>query len=125
MFYNISNHPSSKWSEGQLAAAKQLGGEIRDIAFPNVPPTATFDDVTSLALATLKQLPGNSGDVYMVQGEFSLTYTMTSLLGFLKARVVVACSDRKVVERQLEDGKTSKEAVFEFVQFRDVLKHAS
>jgi len=127
MFINISNHPSSRWSEAQLSAAKALGcGDVWDIAFPNVPPGASPDEVTTLAFTTI----GKCSDllhsrweeprIFMVQGEFSLTYKITSLLHFVKEVVVVACSERKTVERQLEDGKTSKEAVFEFVQFRKV-----
>jgi hypothetical protein len=125
MFYNISNHPSSKWAPEQLTAARALGGEVRDVPFPNVPPTACASQVEELARDLLSPMLVNrrreAGDVFMVQGEFSLTYVVTRLLLSAGRKVVVACTERKVQEREVGGGKVEKTAVFEFVQFREVV----
>jgi len=56
MFVNISNHPSSKWSTAQRSAAEQLGGAIIDIPFPNIPATATRQEIAKLAKAMFADL---------------------------------------------------------------------
>lgn len=119
MFVNISNHPSAKWGLAQLEAAKALGGDVRDIQFPNVPSTATSEDVAALADSLVAQV--EPGAAVMCQGEFSLTFAVTSRLLAKGHQVVVACTERKVQERQLEGGKVEKTATFEFVAFRQVL----
>ena len=117
MFINISNHPSSKWSPAQLAAA---GGKVVDIPFPNVPPTATPAEVEEMAQRLLDEVAKHGffhTHTAMVQGEFSLTYALTGMLIRLGTEVVVATSfERKSVENP--DG--SKTVVFEFVQFRRI-----
>ena len=118
MFFNVSNHPSSKWSAEQIEAAKALCGEIRDIAFPNVSPTATTADVSALADRLAAEIP--DGSVVMAQGEFSLTYALTRRLRDRGVTVAVACSDRRVVETVKTDGMVEKTAIFTFAGFRVV-----
>ena len=122
MFLNITNHPSDKWSDEQTEAALVLGQEVMDIPFPNVPPIATTEAVMAVAqtlVATLAHIgPNADGRFALVQGEASLTFELSRMLLALGWRVVVACSDRKVVERVREDGTTEKTSVFEFKQFR-------
>jgi hypothetical protein len=126
MFYNISNHPSSKWEYGQLLAARALGGDVRDVAFPHVPPMACESQVKELVRDLLSPLLVNrrreDGDVFMVQGEFSLTYMATRLLLSVGRKVVVACTDRTVWRRELGEGRVEKTSFFKFVQFREVVE---
>jgi len=122
MFFNISNHPSAKWGDEQRHAAHAIGGDIRDIAFPNVPPGASYQEVALMAHGLVSGLGAKPGDVCMVQGEFTLTYMLTWLLRLAGCVVVAACTDRKVQERALGDGKVEKTSVFEFVQFREVVE---
>jgi hypothetical protein len=122
MFFNISNHPSAKWASEQLAAARALGGEVRDVAFPSVPPGASYQEVALMANGLALGLGTKPGDVCMVQGEFTLTYMLTWLLRRGGCVVVAACTDRKVQERVLEGGKVEKTSTFEFVQFREVVE---
>jgi glutamate dehydrogenase/leucine dehydrogenase len=110
MFVNISNHPTSKWGERQLAVA---GGQVRDIAFPNVSPTATSEEVVATAKNIADELSGIEPDTAMVQGEFSLTYVLSRMLIAMGWQVVVATTERNVTE---VDGK--KVVDFQFVQFR-------
>ena len=43
-FINLSNHPSDKWDEKQMEAAKQYG-EVMDIPFPSIPAQADENEV--------------------------------------------------------------------------------
>jgi len=115
-FYNISNHPSSRWSTEQKEAALKIGSEIVDIAFPQIRAEASMDDVHALVNGIYQQIP--EGSAVMVQGEFSFVLSFVALnQSQLKPHVIyVGCSERNTVEN--EDG--SKTSVFEFVQFRRV-----
>jgi hypothetical protein len=116
MFVNISNHPSSKWSTAQRSAAEQLGGAIIDIPFPNIPATATRQEIAKLAKAMFADLveryptPGYA----MVAGGGTLCSLLILALSILGWEVVFACSERNTVEN--DDG--SKTVRFDFVQFR-------
>lgn len=119
-FFNVSNHPSNKWSEAQKAAALALtDGEIIDVPFPNVPPTASEEDVDKLADEITSKI--GYGHVAMVQGEFSLTFKVTSRLKNRGVTVVVATTERNSKETVQADGTVKKETVFDFCQFRRVL----
>lgn len=116
MFLNISNHPVAKWSPEQVAAAEALGNHVQDVPFPNVPPTATAEEVTAMARVVVAQfasMPVYGVDCVMVQGEFSLTYELSRMFLALGWEVVVATTERNVEE---VDGK--KVVTFQFVQFR-------
>ena len=117
MFINISNHPSAKWSAEQLTAAQELGGEVWDIAFPAVPTTATTAEIAVMADQISAQVA--DGEVAMIQGEFSLVWSLTSRIRNRGLRVVVACTDRRSVEVQKPDGTVEKTTVFVFAGFRD------
>ena len=121
MFLNISNHKSASWSKEQLAAARELGGEIIDIAFPAVPSTATTKDVVQMAVALVNDVyvEHEPPTVAMIQGEMCLTLALVREFQDLGVKVVAACSDRCVTEVVKEDGTTEKKAIFKFVQFRE------
>lgn len=123
-FINFSNHPSDKWSDEQVRAAKSLGGEIIDDPFPLIPAEESKEGIKSIVLSIVhdyKDVYGleNIGAV-MCQGEFSLTYEVTRLLKEAGVKVVVACSERKSEEIRQEDGSVRKVSTFKFVQFREV-----
>lgn len=117
MFVNISNHPTAKWAAEQREAALALGGELRDIQFPNVPTRATTAEVVALAENLAAQV--SDVDVAMVQGEFTLAYATIRRLRARGVRVVAACTERKVQEVAKPDGSVEKTAVFVFAAFRD------
>ena len=131
MFFNVSNHPYENWSADQLEEATNYG-LIIDVPFPAVPSAATPEEVKDIALAVVntiveekrKRSEGGtldwSGDVAMVQGEFSLTYCMVGILkDVVGIKVVAATSERQVIEERLADGSTTKKGLFKFVQFRE------
>ncbi|MBL7785187.1 MAG: hypothetical protein JNM36_04730 [Chitinophagales bacterium] len=130
MFINLSNHPSDKWSDEQREAAMALSQSlvmpnapkntkafIVDMAFPNIPPTATTQDVIDLAEKFYnninKQGIAKQSAVH-IMGEMTFCFTLVGLLqqqGFL---CVASTSERNTIENL--DG--SKTIVFNFVQFR-------
>ena len=116
VFINLSNHPSSGWSEEQSAAAG-AHGEIVDMAFPVVAPDATHEQVKVLAEQCVTEiLAQSSGGVTTVHvmGEMTLTYRIVRLLKRRGIRCVASTTERRVTE---VDGKKLSE--FRFVQFRE------
>ncbi len=124
MFINISNHPSSRWEKEQLDAARELGGEVIDIQFPNVPSAVSGRDIEYMAIELVNdvyfKIEGSDNNVAMVQGESTLATTVIAMLqDFCDIKVVAACSDRNVEEIVLDDGTVKKNVIFKFIQFRE------
>lgn len=115
MFINLTNHPSSGWSEEQLKAAKQYG-EIVDISFPNIEPYFSSNDVNELADVVaegIKEL--DEHPVVHVMGEMTFTYAVVSRLKALGIVCVASTTERNTI--MSPDGKKISE--FKFVQFRE------
>ena len=121
-FYNLTNHPSSKWSEEQKAAALHMvggengDGEIVDIPFPNIPPEATGREVRKTAFDYLVKYfdDADTESVVLIQGEMVFTFNMVFHLQIKRIRCVAATTERKVEERP----NGEKVSVFKFVKFR-------
>ena len=122
MFINISNHPSSKWSQEQIIAAKKLGGDIIDIPFPIVPTRSSTKEIEAIADIIHHKIMSLAAKerktTVMIQGEFTLTHLITNVLIRKGIICVCACSDRVVNKIVLADGTVKKEVKFKFVQFR-------
>lgn len=121
MLLNLSNHPSTTWSETQLLAAHKLYGEVVDMPFPKVPPEADAQGVRQLAADTLTRiqaiLPGEpSSHCIMLNGEQSFIILFYDLAKGANFRCCVATSERNT--HLNPDG--SKTIVFEFVRFREL-----
>lgn len=122
MFVNISNHPSSKWSAEQKAAAQHLSREcsgddvIVDIAFPNVPPTASLSGVKQLVLETIRHLPFDpeavENHVVHIMGEAGFVHSFLSMMEFMVVLV------HSTTERTVQDVGGKKVVEFKFIQFR-------
>lgn len=127
LFINVSNHPSSTWSVEQKQAALEGGRCLIDIPFPNVPPTATKNDIRDMAYQLITDIDNaiiccggsESTTTITIVGEFSLTIFVVTKLRILMPglTIVVATSERNTVINK--DG--SKTIRFEFVQFREIL----
>lgn len=117
MFINFSNHPSTNWSEKQINKAKEYG-EVIDIPFPQVNPLATHAEIDLLANEFINKIVEKNPSIVMVQGEMTLCFRVIQLLKEQGIKVVCACSTRNTKEI-IQDGKTIKTAIFEFVQFRE------
>lgn len=115
LFINLSNHPSSGWEEEQLNAARAFG-EIVDMAFPAVDPTATREQVQALAeqcVTDILALGGSEITVH-VMGEMTLTYHIVRQLEKHDIPCLASTTERIVTD---VDGK--KVPTFNFVQFRE------
>jgi hypothetical protein len=112
-FINITNHPSTGWSEEQTKAALALAERIEDIAFPDVPPTATLAEVEDLAMAVACEVPVEASYA-LVQGEFTLAFEIVRCLQARGIKCLAATTERRATIAP--DG--SKTSVFSFVQFR-------
>jgi len=120
-FVNISNHPSSGWSEEQKAAARRWGAaeptttsQIKDIPFPAIPPEADMDVVRRMADDMFKSIytPNFRGAVHLM-GEQSFCFALSGMLIEAGITVLVSTTAREVVEK---DGV--KTSTFKFVRFR-------
>lgn len=116
MFINLSNHPSSDWSEEQLEAARQYG-DVVDMPFPAVSAMADESDIAALVKEYANDIiPRYNArqDVFHVMGEMCFSFALIRLLqqaGF----VCVASTSERIV-REEEPGH--KEVFFNFVRFR-------
>lgn len=116
-FINVSNHPSKGWGERQMQAA-EVFGQVVDVAFPNVPPTASLGDVESLADKCAEQIKALCPVAAMVSGEATLAAAVVRRLQTARIVCYVATTERVVTETKLPDGSVDKAARFEFVAWR-------
>jgi len=115
-FFNITNHPSGLWSDGQLAAARAYG-EVVDQPFPVVDETCDEMDVARLAgeyVDKLYALSGGQHFVVHVMGEMTLTFALVTRLKALSVRCLASTTCRDVA--LLPDG--TKQVSFHFCRFR-------
>lgn len=117
MFINISNHPSSQWSETQRQAAEQWG-TIVDELFPSIASGAGAAEVSCLAADYAERLgqqytPGR--DVVHVMGEMTFTYALVSRLRAAGFECVASTTQR--IKQQMPDGSFVSE--FRFQSFRN------
>jgi hypothetical protein len=120
MFFNFSNHSSTKWSEAQRVAAIALGGEIIDISMPIIPPEADAAFVNDAAQELVRGILKNfapSSSAALVVGEYTLTYSLVRILGDIGIRCYATTTRREVTEIEFMN-RTEKQSVFHFVQFR-------
>jgi hypothetical protein len=116
IFINLSNHPSSGWSEEQQQAARRLG-DIVDLQFPPVDPEMTTGQVKVMAdelVAAILEYGKPTDLTVHVMGEMTLTYSIVAALSQQGVRCVASTTERIVTE---VDGKRVSE--FHFVQFRE------
>ena len=119
-FINVSNHMSSKWSEAQLNAALSYGN-IVDVQFPSVSPSATHEDIIELAEKLTNDVYDLAPDIVMIQGEMTLVFAVVTMLKSKGIRCVAACSRRRSDEevQKLAASGLTKEGMFEFMGFRE------
>ena len=112
MLLNLSNHPSTSWSPAQLAAA---GGNVVDLAFPQVAPDGDEAYIESLANDYYNKIEAMPNiEAVHIMGEMNFTYSLVSKLKAHNIRCVASTTKRETVE---ENGvKISK---FNFVRFRE------
>ena len=119
-FINYTNHPSANWSEAQRQAA-QLYGDIIDMDFPEIEPHWDGEQVASLACQQAEEIIIQKPVAVLVQGEFTFSYALISLLQQAGIRVLAACSQRCTESVINEKQETIRRSVFKFVRFRQYL----
>jgi len=117
MFINLTNHPSSEWSEEQLKAAQQYG-EVIDIPFPLVDEQATETEIKRLAdeYVSIVKSKGNVQDLTVhIMGEQTLCYALISKLQKEGIRCVASCTEHdNFINKQGQ-----KVSTFHFARFRE------
>jgi len=117
IFINLSNHPSSSWTEAQKLEAAGYG-EIRDWPFPVIPPEIDSDAVEAMAESYLQKILELSGTAVVtihLMGELTFCYKLINLLQENKVKVVASTTKRNVAE--FENGV--KQSSFIFQRFRE------
>ena len=118
VFLNISNHPSTKWSEEQLKAAKKYG-EIVDIQFPNVPTdedAVTIHNLANMSAKNILRLYKDDLVTIHIMGEMTFTYAFVCIMKAHGIPCFASTTERVATEK---DGV--KTSVFQFVQFRQYI----
>ena len=116
LFLNLSNHPSSAWSNEQLEAARQYG-EVEDMEFPTIGPDADEGAIEALAEKYEKRIMTLAKDKHLtvhIMGEMTFTYSLVERLKRKGIDCVASTTNRQVEER---DGQ--KLSTFQFVRFRN------
>ncbi|WP_010421348.1 hypothetical protein [Anaerophaga thermohalophila] len=118
MLINLSNHPSSGWSETQLEAAREWG-QIVDLPFPVIDPEDDSENIKHLAVAYLNKLnemlsgQDNVNAVHLM-GEHTFCFAMARLLQKENITCMVSTTHR-MVTYESNGEKTTR---FRFVRFR-------
>lgn len=115
--FNISNHPSAKWSKEQIAACNNA--VICDIPFPNVNPEATAYELDASCFAFADWLTSLTQGMDKTRVTFHIAGQQGALfriVGFLKmgGYNAVFASSKRIVETHEDNSKTIR---FEFTQF--------
>lgn len=117
MFINLTNHPSSSWSDSQRIEARKFG-KILDIPFPQILPTSPLEEVSDIAenyFSVIKTAIGDEPSVVHLMGEFTFVFSLLLMLKESGIPAVASTTERKIVIS--DDG--SKITKFEFVRFRN------
>jgi len=126
MLINLSNHPSTKWSPEQLAAA-QVFGKVVDLPFPDVDPSGGEAYIRSLCESYLQKIDHISRDgastvsmtcpvsevTVHIMGEMTLTFALVNALQSRGTTCVASTTERIVTE-----ANGVRTSAFHFRQFR-------
>jgi len=116
IFINLSNHPSSGWSEEQMEAANKYG-KVQDLPFPDIKPSYDSKEVEEMAEQYLDKILklGNPADITVhIMGEMVFTYKLVAKLKENGILCVASTTERITSEK---DGV--KTSVFKFRKFRE------
>jgi hypothetical protein len=121
MLLNLSNHPSSQWPPEQYAEAIRLYGQILDLAFPDIDPTADEQYIDTLAHKYLQQIRDIQQQLQTpitvhIMGE--LTFCFALITKLKQHNIPCIASTTRRIANIANGHKTS---VFKFVRFRSYL----
>lgn len=113
MLLNLSNHPSSNWSESQLNTAIQTYGSVEDLPFPNIPPEWDRDRVLQLADDYTARIALSKASAVHIMGELVFTHLLVTRLEEIGIPCIASTTER-IVEMEGD----VKKIRFGFIQFR-------
>ena len=115
MLLNLSNHPSTSWSEEQIAATQSRYGTVQDLPFPQIPPTWTTDEVEQLVEEHITKIRQANPTAVHLMGELTFCFSLVAKLQRIGIPCVASTTERNTIDKP--DG--TKIAVFRFVKFRE------
>lgn len=113
MLLNLSNHPSTNWSDAQLAEARARYGAVEDLAFPHIDPSWDEAAVRDLAAAYVDQVSAMLPAAVHLMGEMTFSFALVQQLQTIGIPCIASTTERKV--RFVEGEKV---VTFRFVRFR-------
>lgn len=120
MLINLSNHPSSKWSQSQTEEAIRVYGGILDLSFPAVDPSGDdlyIDQLSDEYISRIFDMANGSSFVVHIMGEMTFSFSVVRKLKQRNIQCVASTTERIV--KDYGDGR--KEVHFSFVSFRKYL----
>lgn len=117
MLINLTNHPSTQWSERQLAATS-VYGDIIDMPFPTIDEMADEAYIDALADEYLQKILASAKDkdvTVHLMGELTFTFALLKRLQEHGIPCVASTSKRIVKE---ESAGRKGEVIFQFERFR-------
>jgi hypothetical protein len=116
MLLNLSNHPSSTWSEAQTAAALTQYSSLIDLAFPQIDPDWSSEQIVALAAEFCQQICNLNPRPQAVHlmGEMTFCFALVQKLQAKGIPCVASTTRRQTIDK----GDGRKEVQFSFVQFR-------
>lgn len=118
MLINLTNHPSSRWSEKQKSVAESEYGEIVDMPFPIIDEAGDEKYIATLADEYLNKIVTSSNSypfVVHIMGEQTFSYALIKRLRD-KGITCVASTTKRIVKEEESGRKT--EVIFQFERFR-------
>jgi hypothetical protein len=121
MLINLSNHPSSLWSEAQTKAATEKYGQIINLPFPDIDPNAKTHEidlqVEVFHVRILKLLASeNTGNQAVhIMGELTFCFALVARLQKTGITCLASTTNRETINNP--DG--TKTTQFGFVKFRE------
>jgi hypothetical protein len=116
MLLNLSNHPSSTWSETQIEVAKAQYGNLSDIQFPKVDPDWDTAQIASSAeeyCTLICNIVPRLQAVHLM-GEMTFCFVLVQKLHAAGIPCIASTTRRQTIDR----GEGRKEVQFSFVRFR-------
>lgn len=117
LLINFSNHPSQDWHINQLESAQQFG-EIKDLSFPSISPTASEKDLLPIVNQYVQKISSMGKDCQTtvhIMGEMTFTFMVVTRLKEMGIKCVASTTERKTTYN--DDG--TKVSEFQFVKFRE------
>ncbi len=114
MLLNLSNHPSANWSEKQINVGITQYGQIIDLAFPQIDPESSDEDIEILVAKYLHKTLNLQPKAVHIMGELVFTHKLVNSLKAVGIVCVASTTNRNTIEKN-----GIKTSIFEFVKFRE------